>query len=313
VALDALSGEIHASAVSAIVDEARYLRDAVAGRWHQGNEGSAGMWLQPLGARGDLEGDGNAVSLARSTAGVFGGLDATFNSDWRLGVAGGYTQSWFDADELSSSGSSNNYHLAVFGSRRFGALGLRLGAARSWQQLKIARDVFYSGFADSESAEYTARTTQLFGELAYGIALGRSALEPFAGLAYVNVDSDGFVEQGGAAALTGSSRFDAPIATLGLRGSAPLMTGDRIQLSLRGGLGWRHAFGDLAPKSTLGFVAGGEPFVARGVPIAKDALAVQAGIDVDIAPNAKLSVLYDGELAATGSDNAARVGLSLRF
>ena len=317
IAFDQLSGEIHASAVSAIVDETRYLRDAVLGRLHQSygsaSERSGGAWIQPVGARGELDGDGNAVSLTRSTAGVFAGLDTTVDATWRVGAAGGYTQSWFDAAGRSSSGSSDNYHLAVYGGGQFGALGVRLGFAHTWQQLEIERGVAYSGFADAASAEYSARTTQLFGELGYGIALGRASLEPFAGLSYVNVDSGYLSEQGGAAALMGTSRFDTSIATLGLRGSVPLMTGDRMALALRGGLGWRHALGDVVPEARLGFAAGGAPFLVQGVPIAEDALGVQAGVDLDVGPKAQLSVLYDGQLAAHGSDNGARLNLSLRF
>ena len=276
-------------------------------------ERPSSAWVQPVGARGELEGDGNAASLSRSTAGLFAGLDTTIGAKWRLGAAGGYTQSWFDADERASSGSSENVHLAAYGSGQFGALSLRLGFARAWQQLETSRDVSYSGFDDQASAGYSANTTQLFGELGYGIALGRSSLEPFAGLSYVNIDTGDFREDGGDAALTGSSVFETSIATLGVRGSVPLMTGDRIQLALRGGLGWRHASATSRLKRQLGFVAGGVPFAVRGAPIARDALGVQAGIDIDMGPKAKLSVLYDGQLAAGASDNGARLNLSLRF
>ena len=298
-----------------MADETRYLRDAVLGRLQDtySVERPSSAWVQPVGARGELEDDGNAASLSRSTAGLFAGLDTTIGAKWRLGAAGGYTQSWFDADERASSGSSENVHLVAYGSGQFGALSLRLGFAHAWQQLETSRDVSYSGFDDQASADYSANTTQLFGELGYGIALGRSSLEPFAGLSYINIDTGDFREDGGDAALTGRSVFETSIAMLGVRGSVPLMTGDRIRLALRGGLGWRHAFGNITPEAQLGFVAGGAPFAVRGAPIARDALGVQAGIDIDMGPKAKLSVLYDGQLAAGANDNGARLNLSLRF
>ena len=190
---------------------------------------------------------------------------------------------------------------------------LRLGFAHAWQQLEISREVSHSGFDDQTSADYSANTTQLFGELGYGIAIGRSSLEPFAGLSYISIDTGDFSEVGGDAALTGRGTFDTSIATLGVRGSVPLMTGDRIRLALRGGLDWRHAFGNITPEAQLGFAAGGTPFVVRGAAIAKDALGVQAGIDIDMGPKAKLSVLYDGQLAAGANDNGVRLNLSLRF
>ncbi len=40
-------------------------------------------------------------------------------------------------------------------------------------------------------------------------------------------------------------------------------------VTARGSLGWRHAFGDTAPTTTLAF-AGGSPFSIAGAPIAEE-------------------------------------------
>jgi uncharacterized protein with beta-barrel porin domain len=48
--------------------------------------------------------------------------------------------------------------------------------------------------------------------------------------------------------------------------------------SARGMAGWRHAFGDVTPSSTVSF-AGSDTFTVTGVPIAKDAGVVEAGLD----------------------------------
>ena len=50
-------------------------------------------------------------------------------------------------------------------------------------------------------------------------------------------------------------------------------------------------------------------------PFAADSImeAVEAGIDLDVAANAKFSVLYDGQLSADGSSNGVKLNLSLRF
>ena len=45
-------------------------------------------------------------------------------------------------------------------------------------------------------------------------------------------------------------------------------------------LGWRHVFGDVTPTSTLAFASAPSiPFAVAGAPIARDALAVEAGLD----------------------------------
>jgi hypothetical protein len=55
----------------------------------------------------------------------------------------------------------------------------------------------------------------------------------------------------------------------------------------RGTLGWRHALGDVTPTSTLAF-AGGHAFTIAGVPIARDAAIVEAGLDLKMTANGTL-------------------------
>lgn len=71
-------------------------------------------------------------------------------------------------------------------------------------------------YNDRLKAKYKARTAQVFGELGYAIDAGNGlAVEPFAGLAYVNYDSDTAHEKGGAGRLSGSVEQDVTYSTLG--------------------------------------------------------------------------------------------------
>ena len=58
-------------------------------------------------------------------------------------------------------------------------------------------------------------------------------------------------------------------------------------------LGWRHAFGDTTPISTHAF-AGSEVFSIAGIPIARDAAPVEAGLQFDLSSNAILNIAYQG-------------------
>ncbi|WP_060431559.1 autotransporter serine protease, partial [Serratia marcescens] len=96
-----LSGQIHADIASALVNDSRYLREALNGRLRQA-EGLAsssaikadegGAWAQLLGAWDHASGDANATGYQASTYGVLVGLDSAVADDWRLGVATGYTR-----------------------------------------------------------------------------------------------------------------------------------------------------------------------------------------------------------------------------
>ncbi len=348
-ALGYLSGEIHGSAKTVLLDESWLLRAAVNDRLRAafGAVGAAPMatlnygfsadlapavkgpmprlapaerfavWGQGYGSWSRINGDGNAASLRHTTGGLFIGADVAAFDTLRFGVIAGYSRSSFDVDARLSSGESDNYHLGLYGGGQWGALGLRAGLSYTWHDIETRRGIVSPGLGSILRAGYDAGTAQAFGELGYRIDLGQTgfskvALEPFAGLAYVVLRSDGFSETGGAAALTGSSDDTSlGYATLGLRAA----TSARIQgidLTLRGALGWRHAFGELDPKATLAF-AGGSLFTIAGVPIARNAALVEAGLDLAITANATLGVSYAAQLASDAQDHAFKANLAVRF
>ena len=82
---------------------------------------------------------------------------------------------------------------------------------------------------------------------------------------------------------------------------------------MRGGLGWRHAFGDVTPASTVAFAGGGDSFTVHGAPIARDALLVEAGLDFAIAPKANLGLSYTGQIASGARDHGVKASLGVKF
>ncbi|WP_258584586.1 autotransporter outer membrane beta-barrel domain-containing protein [Mesorhizobium sp. AR02] len=334
-AFDQLSGEIHASTKGMLLDDSHFVRDAATSRIDAafGDAGAAplpvmaygdggpemvaadtdrfAVWGQAFGSWGITDSDGNAATFDRSTGGLLAGAD-TLVGGWRVGVLGGYSHSSFDVDARNSTGASDNYHLGLYGGTNWGAIALRGGAAYSWSSLSTHRSVAFNGFTDGLSADYDAGTAQAFGELAYKIDANKFAFEPFANLAYVSVHTDGFTETGGAAALTSAgSTTDATFTTLGLRGSTDFALGG-IDATARGMLGWRHAFGDVTPTSTFAF-AGGDAFTIAGVPIARDAAVVEAGLDLKMSANATLGLSYSGQFGGGTTDNGAKANLSVKF
>ncbi|GMG94315.1 outer membrane autotransporter barrel domain-containing protein [Cupriavidus sp. TKC] len=333
---DGFSGEIYASAKTALIEDSRFVRDAATGRLRAAFDGvgasaapvmtrsdgrnvlaapnAAGpvSWIQAFGSWGHSDSDGNAARLRRSTGGVLLGLDTSVLGDnWRVGALAGYSHTSLDADN-ASSGGSDNYHLGLYGGTQWGALGLRTGVAYSWNNLDTRRSVAVAGMNDSLKANADAGTAQAFADLGYRIDARAVALEPFANLAYVHLHTDGFREQGGAAALQASGQnTDTTFTTLGTRVSTRLEFGG-ADVTARGALGWRHAFGDVTPLATLAFSAGGA-FTVAGVPIAKDSAVIEAGFDVKVGRTATLGLAYQGQIAGNAQDHGVQATLNVRF
>ncbi|MCV9937178.1 autotransporter domain-containing protein [Boseaceae bacterium BT-24-1] len=85
-----------------------------------------------------------------------------------------------------------------------------------------------------------------------------------------------------------------------------------MAMTVRGGLGWRHAFGDVEPKTTLAF-AGSTAFSISGLPIAQDAAIAEAGLDVAVGKGAALGVSYAGELAEDAQDHSFKGVLAVKL
>ncbi|MDM0090571.1 MULTISPECIES: autotransporter domain-containing protein [unclassified Variovorax] len=320
-AFDQLSGELHASVRSSLMEDSRFIREAGIDRLRQ-SQGAAtdlktvegldgGAWARIYGSWGETKGDGNAAKVDRDTSGVLVGADRRVGN-WRVGVMGGAGRSDVDVDARRSSAKIDNYHLGVYGGTEWGALALRTGASYSHHAIDTHRSVGFTGVAGRTDASYDARTLQVFGELGWRIDAGPFALEPFANLAHARLKTDGFTEQGGITALRGRGEStDTTFTTLGLRASTRVGA-EATGATLRGLLGWRHAFGDVAQRATLAF-AGGAGFTVAGVPIAKDAAVIEAGLDFALRRDLTLGVSYAGQAGDGVKDHGVKASLLWKF
>jgi subtilase-type serine protease len=138
---------------------------------------------------------------------------------------------------------------------------------------------------------------------------------PYAEWARNWIDSDGFQEQGGAAALSGRKghgRVD--FSTVGLRWGMDLRSSGQQEswLRLHGSAGRRFAAGDRLPETTLNW-RGGDAFTVTGVPVAKQSTVVSLGIAARLGRNSVLDLGYDGQFAGEMRDNGVRARYSLQF
>jgi fibronectin-binding autotransporter adhesin len=207
-AFDALSGEMHASAVTAALEDSRLPREAILDRLNQpadvpalgaastmtgayaadlpSGKGPAlapvevrmyqprvfGLWGHGFGDWGHTHTDGNAASLSRSTGGFVLGADATqnlWNGIFRLGLAGGYTNDSLNVRARLSSGTFESVFGGLYGGASFGAIQLRAGALYGANSTSTTRSILFPGFEDAAGSRYDGSTAQAFAEAGYRI------------------------------------------------------------------------------------------------------------------------------------------------
>lgn len=322
-ALEQLAGSSNASVQSVLVQDTQLFRNAINNRLRSVSDLKAptsatpedvqdnAFWLTGLGSDGSY-GHGR---LDRTVGGFLMGADATVFDTWTVGLTGGYSSTKFD--EPNSSGSSKNYHLGVYGGTKVNALSFRSGFGYTRHAIETDRSVGIAAMGDSSlydslSADRHGNMYQVFGEFGYEIDADRVSFEPYAGFAHVWSKTDGFSETGGAAALSSNgTSMNTSFSTLGLNAQSTFDIFG-VESVARGGLGWRHAFGDTVPSISQRFAAG-DAFTVTGVPIAKNVALVEAGIDFNITPNAVVGISYSGLTGSGARENSANTRLTINF
>ena len=271
------------------------------------------FWTRAFGAWGDFDTDGNAASADRDFGGFVSGMDANIGGSWRVGLATGASFSNVEAEARFSSADIETYHLGGYVGGMAGAFALRGGGAWAWNDIDTSRAVLFPGFYERQTASYDADTGQLFGEVAYPTQMGDIALEPFAGLAYVSIDSDSFRERGGAlASLRGNADQDVGYSTVGLRAATTMHWGEML-VTPHISAAWQHAFDDVTPGAALAFASTGIGFSIAGMPLAEDFVLLDTGLDFAISDRMTAGASYAGQFGDGVTDNAVKGQLTWLF
>ena len=127
-------------------------------------------------------------------------------------------------------------------------------------------------------------------------------------------DIDAFNEKGGVAALSvAANSFEVGYSTLGVRAASLVPLDNGMVVIPRASAAWQHAFNSVTPDATVAFQSTTTTFVVAGVPIARDSLLAEAGIDLAISRNATIGVSYTGQIANNVQDHAAKGRFSWKF
>lgn len=239
------------------------------------------------------------------------GADGQVSEDTRIGVFTGYSDSSLSmGDGRHSSASVDSYHLGAYAGKELEQVRLSLGGSHSWHRIETKRELQYNEVSDRLKSKRDAQSTQVFGEAAWKVAVPGMALEPFANLAYVHIDSDSFKEHGGAAALKGGQdNRDAWLSTLGMRAGKQLQLSGGQAVELSATLGWQHNLSSTGADQHLAFAGQGDSYKVQALSLDRDAAVVGLRAGVALGRQARVNLDYNGLLGSR--DNSHGVGLTL--
>jgi subtilase-type serine protease len=338
-AFQQLSGSWAASVRSSVIDDSRFIREAVfeharplwpAGEGVFGSAGSSGreseaasrFWGHAFHSSADRAGYGGTPADHRDIQGVVLGAWQPVGRNWSVGGFFGAQQShlWRDADMAGAHIRSVHAGLALAGGEE--NWRYTLGAVHTWHRVQSRRAVAVGGLNDRLQSAYGAGATQVFGEVSWPFWLSGSgsrsasvAVEPFARLAWVNAREQGFTEQGGAAALdVRPARQSVLFSTVGLKVAQQLETATGAA-QVHGLLAWRYASGNVASASRQSFRDGARHvvFESEGQPVARSAWLFELGVQARLAKGVNAGIAYAGQFARGVQDHGARLSLTWAF
>ncbi|MFD1261123.1 autotransporter family protein [Entomomonas asaccharolytica] len=309
-AYDNLSGEIHASAQAALIND-RYVRDAINEHLLDRFETKgAGLWLATWGATENLRSDNNAAKLGNNVFGMMVGYDKAFDETTQFGLALGYQHNNIDLNKgRRSNAEIDSYHVAAYLGKEFDhGISLRTGLDYAYLNLRTDRRVEVGNIKEKNQDSYHGHLVQGFVELSKNVNVtNQLQVEPYLNVAHVYVTTR-LNEGNNVTALKGSGENQVTFSTTGFR--AKFKATDKVKLVL--GTGWQHAFGNLKADTDLKF-KGSDYFNINGAPITRDAVIAELGAEYNLSPNTTIGINYQGQFGNKLENNAIKAGINYRF
>ncbi|MFB3305152.1 autotransporter domain-containing protein [Pseudomonas sp. AMR01] len=321
-ALDQLSSELHASTQAVVIENSRVLRQAAFDRQlgAQSNRGAQpkalnqGVWVQLPRQSGQLAGDSNTARTAHSSTGLLMGFDHTLEQGTRLGVVAGSSQTEVKAGARGKA-SVESFQLGLHAGHNWDAFGLYGGIAYAQHEIETKRRVSFPGIENRLSTKYASRTVQTFAEANYKFSHDFWDWQPYLQLANVQQRSDGFNERGGIAALRGKrSKENVNLTTGGVRFNVDLGQAQigPSWLSLRGGLAYTHASGDLQPTTQAAW-DGGRVASVSGAPLDRLSARLELGATARLTRDSALDFGFSQQRGERTRDQSITAQYSLQF
>ena len=314
-AFNELSGEIHATVETAMIDSDRGARDAMMDHARLANANGLGLWMQPLDTYAQARHQGPAFGFHTNRIGVYGGIDYAFGGV-RIGVSGGYLDDKLRVPALASRAEIETD--LIGGSISYAARGGRLtaiaGATHAWHHVDTTRIVDVTGLAGSYAARYNIKTTQAFGELGFNLLQGPVAVTPFVRYDYDWSRADGFNEIGGPAALNvAAERRHTEFGTAGVRIAAAFPLGSELSIEPHASAAYLRTWDQLASTRLETFGGTGPGFTVTGDRLGRDNLDANAGMDLVVSPRLRIGVAGYTTRSNEWRDYGAKGSVSVRF
>jgi fibronectin-binding autotransporter adhesin len=319
---DELSGEIHASVLSSLVQDSLALQDAISDELFNpaatcmGNDGSSGcLWARALGGGTAFAGNpevGSAVTRGTGS-GLIAGAQSMLGDSATGGVMLGTRVSSLNDTARSSTASTHDHFIGAYASGYVGSLVATGGVIYSGDDIQTSRQIQEPTVAQSLSANYHAPLLQAFAQAGWSVPVKYGSVMPYFNATAAQVQAGHFSEVGGDGGLSAAAQTQTTrLSTLGIQThwTAADANGN-TSVDLSANVGWQHAYGQVTPRRTLNFIAGGDAFDIYGNAIARNAAVANVGAGIRLDRRTSLDLRIATRAGDGVRDNTASATLTI--
>ncbi|MGA7488588.1 MAG: autotransporter domain-containing protein [Xanthobacteraceae bacterium] len=280
-------------------------------------------WLTGFDGSAKLTGEAGigSADLSYNTGGLAGGLDYQLAPDLLAGMAIGGSSSNFAVRDRITSGHLEGAHFGGYAVKTWGALYAAGALSFSTYRNDTTRNIV--GIGPAETATGSFGSNLLSGRVEAGAkqVFGSFAVTPFAAVQFAQLWQNGFTEANpvpaGAADPLGLSFGSLSASSLPTFLGAQLDTryvfaNGRV-LSPYGRLSWVHEFHPTRAVNASFLALPGAAFIVDGPRAASDAMRIDTGAKLSIAPNAWLFASFDGEFSDRSQSYAGKGGARIAW
>ncbi len=270
-----------------------------------------GIWAQAYGDWTEAEGDLEAAAYDQDTTGIAGGIDAALSHNIHAGAAVGWSQADVEFATPGDETEIDAFNAALYAAYEQGHFFADAVLSFASQDITTAREIDLGfGIFDAASS-YNATTWGLHGEVGWVVSFNGGSFEPFAGLHYANLATDGFSETGAGAnnLIVAGQDADTLTSSLGARLAGSWTDGGvRLIPSLE--VAWRHEYMDERQSFLAAFE--GDPttrFQIVSSALSRDSAVVKAGLGAEFDRGFMVFLDYNGVYNTSANSHGATAGV----
>ncbi len=312
-ALSQLTGTWPTNVRASLLEDSRFVRDAVLGGGDLA-PAQSGAWATGYQAQGQAQQKAGVPGYVRSVRGFTAGVRHLASHALTLGGFAGAQQRQLAQRDGAGDGrtSVRSVHAGVDLAWQNDAVQVRTGLATEWHTVRTRRSTQVGRLSHRLHSAWRSRTVQWFGQVMLDPA---AVIRPFVQVAVVHQRSPAYTETGGQAALRYAGVSDVAVyASLGAKAVKAFRTALGAA-EVHAELAWRYGRGRNALASTAAFRDSrvDKPFVVRGRGVSANALTARIMVSTSLGRHGQLSIGYAGVLSPGWVDHGALLQVRQRF